>query len=271
MTFVPDSRFGRTLLWGLLLLTVALSVTACRRYPNCRKDKHCLKYIERGIGTESHCVNRICRECISDAECGRGRQCVSNSCRDIAGYCDDETPCPPPQVCRDNRCGPQCLSDSDCASLGQFYYCQGGTCIEGECNTDADCPDGHRCQNHRCVAPPVAQVPCGNGTFRTVLFDFDESAIRADQRSNMEWNLACFSQRADNVTIEGHCDERGTDEYNIALGNRRATTVRNYLRDQGVAQTRLRTVSYGESRPASRGSNESAWAQNRRAEFVWGN
>jgi peptidoglycan-associated lipoprotein len=70
------------------------------------------------------------------------------------------------------------------------------------------------------------------------------------------------------LTIEGHCDERGTREYNLALGERRANAVRDYLVALGISGNRLGTISYGKERPAVPGSNESAWAQNRRGVFV---
>ena len=70
------------------------------------------------------------------------------------------------------------------------------------------------------------------------------------------------------VTVQGHCDERGSEEYNLALGQRRGESVKGYLVDLGIAPSRVNVVSYGESQPVAEGHNESAWAQNRRAEFV---
>ncbi len=102
-----------------------------------------------------------------------------------------------------------------------------------------------------------------------VFFDFDKYNIRADQRGTVE-ALAAWLDTNPSVTlsIEGHCDERGTREYNLALGERRANSVRDYLVALGINPGRLSTVSYGEERPAVLGSNESAWAQNRRGVFV---
>jgi len=70
------------------------------------------------------------------------------------------------------------------------------------------------------------------------------------------------------ITVEGHCDERGTDAYNIALGERRAEAVKNFLVDLGISANRLNTISYGEERPIVLGQNESSWAKNRRAQLV---
>ena len=102
-----------------------------------------------------------------------------------------------------------------------------------------------------------------------VFFDFDQYNIRADQRGTIEALAAWLDTNpAVTLTIEGHCDERGTREYNLALGERRANSVRDYLVALGTNPARLSTVSYGEERPAVLGSNDSAWAQNRRGVFV---
>jgi peptidoglycan-associated lipoprotein len=97
--------------------------------------------------------------------------------------------------------------------------------------------------------------------FDTDKFDID-SADATALRAQAEWLQRYPNKRA---TIEGHCDERGTRDYNLALGERRANAAKNYLVSLGVAATRLGTVSYGKERPAAMGSNEQAWAQNRRA------
>lgn len=106
-------------------------------------------------------------------------------------------------------------------------------------------------------------------TFRTVYFDYDKSDIRTDQRSNIQSNAELMQRYGTvKILVEGHCDDRGTDEYNIALGQRRADASKQYLVEFGIDGSRINTVSYGESRPVDSGSNESAWAKNRRTEFV---
>lgn len=108
-----------------------------------------------------------------------------------------------------------------------------------------------------------------NVSFRTVYFDFDKSDIRDDQRSILTANAEIMSKNTNvKVRIEGHCDERGTNAYNIALGERRAAAVRDFLASYGVEGSRITTVSYGEERPVDSGHSESAWAKNRRCEFV---
>lgn len=103
--------------------------------------------------------------------------------------------------------------------------------------------------------------------FQTVYFDFDRFDIRPDARSALKSNAGAIGSTGGRVTIAGHCDERGSSEYNLALGERRANAAKRYLVDLGVSSSRLRTVSFGEDRPAVQGHDESAWRYNRRAEF----
>ncbi len=104
---------------------------------------------------------------------------------------------------------------------------------------------------------------------RTIYFDFDRSEIKPEGRAVLDEIAAwMFDRPVTRLKIEGHCDERGTKEYNLALGERRALSVRNHLIGLGVAPHRLHTVSYGEEAPVCRESTEECWAQNRRAEFL---
>ncbi|SDF55077.1 peptidoglycan-associated lipoprotein [Limimonas halophila] len=101
-----------------------------------------------------------------------------------------------------------------------------------------------------------------------VFFAFDKSSLSDEAKQTIERLAAWMRENADTtITIEGHADERGTREYNLALGARRASAVKDYLVALGINPNRLQTVSYGEERPAVLGSNEEAWAKNRRAVF----
>ena len=102
-----------------------------------------------------------------------------------------------------------------------------------------------------------------------IYFDTDRYNIDSADAAALQLQAQYLMQHAGiNVTIEGHCDERGTREYNLALGERRANAAKNYLVSLGVPAARIRTVSYGKESPVALGSNESAWAQNRRAVTV---
>jgi len=105
---------------------------------------------------------------------------------------------------------------------------------------------------------------------KTIYFDFDRATIRMDQRASLTTDAEIINQRKELgvVTLQGNCDERGSEEYNLALGERRASSVKQYLVDLGVPASRLRTVSFGESKPAVAGHDESAWKWNRRVDFA---
>lgn len=99
-----------------------------------------------------------------------------------------------------------------------------------------------------------------------VFFNYDSSDLDADAQELLQDQVAWLKQYLDvSVIIEGHCDERGTREYNLALGEKRAQSVKNYIISLGVSSDRVSTISYGKERPAVIGSNDGAWAQNRRS------
>jgi peptidoglycan-associated lipoprotein len=98
-------------------------------------------------------------------------------------------------------------------------------------------------------------------------FEYDSSALTTDAQRSLDAHIGLLQGNEDTVRLEGHTDERGTRDYNIALGERRANSVRDYMVVNGVASYRIETVSYGEEQPIAYGSGESNWAQNRRVEL----
>ncbi|MEO0036763.1 MAG: hypothetical protein RLZZ501_2786 [Pseudomonadota bacterium] len=130
-------------------------------------------------------------------------------------------------------------------------------------------------------APPVARTAPTSGIVKgskedfianvgdRVFFDFDKYSLRADAKATLDKQAAWLKAYQNyTFTVEGHADERGTREYNLALGERRANSVREYLVAAGVPASRIKVVSYGKERPVALGSNEAAWAQNRRGVTV---
>ncbi len=102
-----------------------------------------------------------------------------------------------------------------------------------------------------------------------VHFDYDRANISAGDAATLDQKLAILQSNPSlTIRITGHCDERGSDEYNLALGNRRALAAKRYLTDRGIAEDRILTSSMGEESPTAMGANEEAWAQNRRDEFA---
>ena len=117
------------------------------------------------------------------------------------------------------------------------------------------------------AAPPAA-VPAAS-PMKDVFFDFDKNALREDQKAALTEGVAWLKANPGvTIIIEGHCDERGTTEYNIGLGERRAMTVKEYLVSAGIAAERIAAISYGKERPFVLGHDESAWKWNRRGHFV---
>lgn len=121
--------------------------------------------------------------------------------------------------------------------------------------------------------PEASPKPLGEELYKIVLedvhFEFDKSTLTNTARSILDMNGKRLKENPGiKVIIEGHCDERGSNEYNLALGERRAVSVKNYLSSLGIENKRMKTVSYGEERPLDPGHNERAWALNRRAHFV---
>ncbi|MGA8761998.1 MAG: peptidoglycan-associated lipoprotein Pal [Candidatus Sulfotelmatobacter sp.] len=107
-------------------------------------------------------------------------------------------------------------------------------------------------------------------TVKDIYFEYDQSSIRGDQQASLSADAQFLNQHSNlSFTIEGHCDERGSTEYNLALGDQRAMSVKNALSSAGVSASRIKTISYGKEKPFCLESNESCWQQNRRGHFVY--
>ena len=113
---------------------------------------------------------------------------------------------------------------------------------------------------------PAAAVETG---MHDIFFDFDNSTIRNDQMAALQQDFAYLkAHQQEQVTVEGYCDERGTEEYNLALGQRRADAVKNAFVAEGIAADRIKTISYGKDKPFATGHDENAWRLNRRDHFA---
>jgi peptidoglycan-associated lipoprotein len=118
------------------------------------------------------------------------------------------------------------------------------------------------------TTPPSPSEFRATDNLKDVFFDFDKYDIRPTDAKMLDTNAAWLKSNDNLVLIEGHCDERGTNEYNLALGERRAKAAMNYLVAQGVQASRITIISYGKERPTCTEHSESCWAQNRRAHFL---
>lgn len=123
--------------------------------------------------------------------------------------------------------------------------------------------------------PPTETAPPSGSEEQTTVgladayFDFDDASLRDDAKNTLEGNAKYMERNSGTaVVVEGHCDERGSVEYNIALGEKRARAAKDFLVSYGVTASRITTISYGKERPFDPGHSEEAWAKNRRAHFV---
>lgn len=235
------------------LFVVSLTATGCKpKYPNCKKDSHC----QQG----EFCVNNLCQQCRSDADCSRGESCAQGACSRIPGYCESNSDCGG-GICRDNLCGP-CMAASDCPG---GTVCSDGKCISAECTTIEDCPAGLSCVDYKCKEDQAPSEMGGECHLEPIYFDFDSAGIEGRMRRVLEDNYECLVERKGRLTLEGHCDPRGTTEYNMGLGERRAQIVRKLLKTMGIDSSQLRVVSKGEEEATGRG--ESGWSKDRRVDF----
>ena len=118
--------------------------------------------------------------------------------------------------------------------------------------------------------PTVSDEDLFGQNIKDAYFDYDKSDIRPDQQASVASDVQFLSQHANiNLMIEGHCDERGSIEYNLALGDKRASSLKNALTTAGINADRVKTISYGKERPFCAESNEACWQQNRRGHFVY--
>ncbi len=245
----------------VLLLAVMMSLAGlvgCRAKPTgrCTSSKDCQDL--EGFGRV--CVDGMCQECGQDADCKAGFMCEANKCAPV-----------------------QCKQPADC---GAGKDCQSGRCVtpppppvsqlpEVECDVRRPCPEGKTCQEGKCVAPTAAQA-CfagdaegGGKRLQPVHFDYNGATLDAEDTATLQKDWQCLQGlQVKKVTVEGHCDERGTTEYNLHLGERRAEAVRRYLTQLGADPKLLKALSYGKEKPADPGHGESAWKKNRRAEIV---
>jgi peptidoglycan-associated lipoprotein len=228
-------------------------------YPECRNDDDC-------SGRGEVCINNVCRECRDDAQCAKkpGTACVSNACQPKA-QCQQNQDCGQGQKCAQGKCVAECTDATAEQDCGSGRKCLAGRCAAADaCNTDADCGSDRACVQNRCSARVACQL-------NSVYFGFDDSTLTPEARSRLDADYQCLRQRGNPpVTVAGHCDERGTTEYNVALGQRRAESVKRYLVGLGAEGGKIRTLSYGEERPVDPGHDEAAWAKNRRAEITAG-
>lgn len=239
--------------------TVLGLFAACGKpdYPKCEKDEQCKK--------GEFCVNAMCQLCRGDGDCSRGQACVKGRCERIPGFCASTSDCEKGQGCKAGKCT-TCDANEDCGAEGR---CRLGTCLQpGDCQSNEDCAETEECQAGRCAAPPSLAGSRGPCDLQPVRFDFNEYLLTTDATAALAANAECLKKAGEQkARVDGSCDPRGTEDYNLALGDKRARGVIEHLGRLGVDAARLRPVSRGKL--DAKGTDEAGWAQDRHADFVW--
>lgn len=227
------------------------------KYPACNSEKDCKD--------GQKCVQKTCVQCSESSDCGDGETCEAGACvAEKEPACTSHEQCEPGQVCEDGECR-ACQKSGECGPGGT---CEQGACKRPKaCTVDTDCEDDQDCVKGLCLRPwqgsKPDEVSC---QLETIFFQFDEAALPEGQRNLLNQNAECILQApADRgVYVFGHADETGTEEYNIALSERRARSVADYMARLGIDPARLNVVPKGESEPSGQGVG-----RDRRVEFEW--
>jgi peptidoglycan-associated lipoprotein len=245
----------RTLPVGSLLAFAILAAAGCKPdYPNCDTDKDCKP--------KEFCVARKCQQCRDSRDCQTGYQCTNGACKPIAGFCTDRSQCAAGQECIANRCRP-CGTDNECPA---GLRCMAGQCRKAQCTKDDDCAQDQECRNGTCMGR-AARAPA-TCPLNPVYFGFDQSSLTSEATSTLSANAQCLKTAGNrNVDLVGRADPRGTTEYNMALSDRRAQAVKDYLERLGVGNGRLNKIPRGAL--DATGTEEAGWAKDRRVDFDW--
>jgi peptidoglycan-associated lipoprotein len=241
---------------ALSVVTGAALLSGCpdkkAKYPVCDGDKDCK-------GGE-HCVAKKCQQCGEDSHCPDGETCKDGACVAKKDACTDDDQCGD-GVCKNGACT-KCESNDECGPGGK---CNAGVCDRPKkCSVNEDCADDEDCVDGRCRQPwnETTEDVC---EIAVVYFDYDSSAVPPAGRETLADAVECIKKQGDrNLYIIGHTDESGTDEYNIALSERRASAVADYLARLGIDPARFNIIPKGETEPSGKGD-----AQDRRVEFEW--
>jgi peptidoglycan-associated lipoprotein len=231
-------RYPSLAVGGLFVLALSLSLVGCKpTYPKCDTDKDCRE--------KEYCVNQQCQQCRDSRDCKEGEVCQSGRC-ELAPKCTDDSQCPANQSCIDGKCKP-CASDDQCGT--------GGKCERGRCK---------RASATDTTGGGTTTGGAGDCTLEPIYFDFNESALSTEATAAIDRVADCLKKSSKSVSLVGHTDPRGTEEYNLALSEKRAQAVKERLSRIGVDGSRLRTVPKGEI--DATGTDESGWSKDRRVD-----
>lgn len=220
---------------------------------SCKADKDCK--------AGQVCFENRCVECTKDSQCPAGERCSANACVS-APECTKDSQCPLGKVCQAGKCK-ACAADSECGPGGS---CEAGACKHAnKCAKDEDCADDEDCVNGYCKKGGGGAPADAACALATVYFGYDQAMILDSEKDRLDKNAQCIEKtKGKEVSLLGHTDTSGTEEYNIALSERRAQTVADYLARLGVDPARMHIVPKGETEPTGLGDDK-----DRRCEFQW--
>jgi peptidoglycan-associated lipoprotein len=250
----PRPRIGAVLAAAAaLVFAFAISCGDKPKAPGCSSDKDC----KNGLV----CGDNKCVECNVDAQCAKGKRCSAHACVSKP-ECEKDDQCPVGKVCQAGTCK-SCAADSECGPGGS---CEAGSCKKPKkCSKDEDCADDEDCKQGFCQKSNKSTAGDATCQLQTVYFAFDQSGVEASERDRLDANATCIGKnKGKNVFLIGHTDTSGTEEYNIALSERRAQSVADYLARLGTDPARLQIVPKGETEPTNLGDDK-----DRRVEFQW--
>jgi peptidoglycan-associated lipoprotein len=242
------------ILTGLVLVALAAACSV-RTYPKCDSDGDCNREGHKGV-----CIDGNCQECGKDQDCPSGFRCEKNRCVPRP-ECESDSECTAPKVCRDSKCVIECSQDADC---GGGQICKNNRCApKAPCTKDSECGPKGKCLEGKCAV-------AGACTLDSVHFAYNESTLDDQAKTILQKDADCMKSNppVGKVVVEANCDERGTEEYNLHLGQRRADAAMKYVVNLGISKAQLKTISYGKDKPSCTESNESCWSQNRRVDFT---
>ncbi len=238
---LPGALRALAIVWAAGL--GAAACTSDPEYPRCQNDQHCQRN-----GRREWCVQGRCQQCRATSDCASDQTCLRNRCVPGVNACDGDNDCLVNQVCDNHRCVPR-----------------------PECDSVRPCPQGRRCESGTCVAVIADDTdPVENrGTQCTLeppMFEFDDVQLSDEARNLLSRNAECIQrERTTRYVLIGRADPRGTTEYNLALGERRARIVQRYMVRLGVLPERLAVSSEGSE--FAQGTDEAGWRRDRRVDF----